>query len=333
MGTKSWTAVHRKHHALTETKDDPHSPKIEGLAKIVFEGAEYYRKAITPETLERYGKGTPDDWLERFVYSPHHYLGISVMAIIDLFLFGLTGIIVWGIQMMWIPFWAAGVINGIGHAWGYRNFECPDAARNIVPWGLFVCGEELHNNHHTYPNSPKFSVKRWEFDLGWCWIRLFQFLHLAKPISTGPIYEKDTDKQIIDLDTSWAVLNDRFHVMANFRDMVVAPLAQSLARLTPDKSSLKLLRQAKRLICREESQIKQNEQERLQKLVSRFPVLKSIYDQRVALSKVCKKRSASRDEILSSFKEWCASAEATGLEVMQDFVSELRSYTMPRARA
>lgn len=333
MATKSWTAVHRKHHALTETKDDPHSPKIEGLANIVFKGAEYYRDAITPETLEKYGKGTPDDWLERHVYSPHNYVGISVMAVLDLLLFGLTGVIVWGVQMMWTPFWAAGVVNGIGHAWGYRNFECPDAARNIVPWGFFICGEELHNNHHTYPNSAKFSVKPWEFDLGWVLIRMLETLRLAKPLSNGPIFEKDEFKRTIDLDTTWAVLNDRFNVMAQFRDSVVAPLAQSLANVTPDKKSLRLLRRAKRLICRDETQIKQKEQENLQTLISRFPVLKSIYDQRVALTKVCEKRSASREELLASFKEWCANAEASGLQVMQDFVSDLRCYTMPRARA
>ena len=333
MGTKSWTAVHRKHHALTETAGDPHSPKIEGLANILFKGAEYYRDAITPETLEKYGKGTPGDWLERHVYARHHYVGISVMAVVDILLFGLTGVIVWGLQMMWTPFWAAGVVNGIGHAWGYRNFECPDAARNIVPWGFLICGEELHNNHHTYPNSAKFSVKPWEFDWGWGLIRVLEALRLAKPLSKGPVFERDELKNTIDLDTTWAVLNDRFNVMARFRDSVVAPLARSLVSVTPDKNSLRLLRRAKRLICLDETQIKQKEQEHLQTLVSRFPVLKSIYDQRVAFTKVCENRSASREELLASFKEWCATAEATGLQVMQDFVAELRSYTMPRVQA
>ena len=186
---------------MTESKEDPHSPIIEGLANIVLKGSEYYRKAITEETLERYGKGTPDDWLERNLYFPHHYLGISIMVVTDVLLFGLTGVIVWGLQMMWIPFWAAGVVNGIGHAWGYRNFECPDASRNIVPWGIFIGGEELHNNHHTYPNSPKLSVKKWEMDIGWMWIRLFEMLKLAKANPVGPVYAKDEAKHLLSIWT------------------------------------------------------------------------------------------------------------------------------------
>ena len=174
MSTKEWTAVHRKHHACTETPEDPHSPVIEGLHEIVFKGVKHYRKGITPETLEKYGKGTPDDWLEHNVYEVREFLGIGSLAVLDILLFGVVGIVVWGVQMVWVPFWAAGVINGIGHAWGYRNFECPDHAKNIVPWAFFIGGEELHNNHHTYPNSPKLSVKWWEFDIGWMWIRLFE---------------------------------------------------------------------------------------------------------------------------------------------------------------
>jgi fatty-acid desaturase len=190
MRTKDWTAVHRKHHAVCETEEDPHSPVIYGIKKVVLEGAELYREGCTEETLQRFGKGTPEDWVERNVYTRYPYLGVSLMMIVNLLLFGPAGLVIWAVQMLWIPFLAAGVINGIGHYWGYRNFECPDAATNIVPWGILIGGEELHNNHHTYPNSAKLSVKPWEFDIGWMWIRLFTVVRLAKPLSTGPVVER-----------------------------------------------------------------------------------------------------------------------------------------------
>ena len=165
MGTLDWTAVHRLHHAKCETEEDPHSPKVKGLAEIFWNGVEHYREACTTENHEKYGKGCPDDWIERNLYSRFSKAGIGLMLVIDLALFGVLGLTVWAVQMVWIPLLAAGVINGIGHAWGYRNFECPDAARNVLPWGLLIGGEELHNNHHTYPNSAKLSQKPWELSL------------------------------------------------------------------------------------------------------------------------------------------------------------------------
>ena len=175
MLTKEWTAVHRKHHVDCETEEDPHSPQIFGLKKVLWQGAELYGvTAAKSQVLDRFGKGTPDDWIERNLYSKFKISGVGTMMVIDLMLFGVGGLTIWAIQMMWIPFWAAGVVNGIGHYWGYRNFECPDAARNLVPWGILIGGEELHNNHHTYPNSAKFSVKPWEFDLGWLYVTALQ---------------------------------------------------------------------------------------------------------------------------------------------------------------
>ena len=202
MLTKEWTAVHRKHHVHCETEDDPHSPQIFGLKKVLWEGAELYGvTAAQDDVLERFGKGTPDDWVERNVYSKFKISGVGAMMVIDLALFGVAGLTIWAIQMIWIPFFAAGVVNGVGHYWGYRNFECPDAARNLVPWGILIGGEELHNNHHTYPNSAKFSVKAWEFDMGWVWINLFKLFGLARPLSTGPIIEKVEGKVLVDKDT------------------------------------------------------------------------------------------------------------------------------------
>ena len=225
MITKEWTAIHRKHHAFCETPEDPHSPKIQGLSKIVWQGTEAYKAATRqPEIMQRFGSGTPDDWLERNVYSSHNAVGITLLAFINVALFGAIGLTIWAIQMVWIPMFGAGVINGIGHAWGYRNFECPDAATNIVPWAILIGGEELHNNHHTYPNSAKLSQRPWEIDVGWLWIRLFQTFNLAQPRSTGPVARKIPGRRSLDLDTVWALLNDRFSVMSKYADEVVKPL-------------------------------------------------------------------------------------------------------------
>ncbi len=180
--TKEWVAVHRKHHAFADREGDPHSPLIEGLRNIVIKGAFYYRKAIgQPGMLEKYGKGTPNDWLERHILTRRNTLGIILLLGIDLYLFGImVGAIVWGVQMIWIPFWAAGVINGIGHAIGYRNFEVKDESRNIAPLAIWLGGEELHNNHHADPHSAKFKAKWYEFDVGWFYIRLLALVRLAK---------------------------------------------------------------------------------------------------------------------------------------------------------
>ena len=216
MVTKEWAAIHRKHHAKCETAEDPHSPQVKGLKKVLWEGAELYQEeAKNQETLERYGQGTPDDWLERNIYTRHSAKGIVLMLLIDLLLFGIPGITIWALQMAWIPFHAAGVINGIGHYWGYRNFECKDAARNIFPWAFWIGGEELHNNHHTFATSAKFSVKWWEFDIGWGYIKLFSLLKLAKVKRLPPKVKIVPNKTCVDIETVKAIITGRFQVMSH----------------------------------------------------------------------------------------------------------------------
>ncbi len=329
MNTKEWTAIHRKHHAVCETEEDPHSPQIQGLKKIFWQGAEVYREAAIPETLERYGSGTPDDWMERNVYSRFTVLGITLMAGIDIALFGALGLTVWAIQMMWIPVMAAGVINGIGHYWGYRNFECPDAATNIVPWGIIIGGEELHNNHHTYPNSAKLSQKPWEFDIGWMYIRLFEMLGLAKARSVGPVVEKVPGKTTLDMDTAWAVLNDRFRVMAKYAEDVVSPLLeQELARA--GSATRSMVRRARRLLCREESLVDDEAKQRISELTAVSPNIKLIYDYKQRLQGVWAKRGGSAEERLKELKQWCVDAEASGIQALKEFVDELKSYSIPK---
>jgi len=328
MVTRTWTAIHRKHHATCETEDDPHSPQILGLRKVLLEGAELYREGATEETIARYGRGCPDDWIERNVYSRYSAGGVTLMALIDVALFGAVGLTVWAVQMLWIPVLAAGVINGVGHFWGYRNFECPDAARNIVPWGILIGGEELHNNHHTYPNSAKLSVKRWEFDLGWAWIRLFEALGLAKARSTGPVVAHDPAKHTLDRDAAWALVNDRFRVMARYSREVIAPMVRH-ERKRADSAARSLLRRAKAVLSREPSLVTERERQRLNLVVNRFPQLETVYRRRLELQAIWQKRGESADALLEALSDWCWRAEQSGIAVLRDFAAELKSYTMP----
>ena len=329
MLTKEWTAVHRKHHVNCETEEDPHSPQIFGLKKVLWQGAELYGvTAAKPEVLERFGKGTPDDWIERNLYSKFKISGVGTMMVIDLMLFGVGGLTIWAIQMMWIPFWAAGVVNGIGHYWGYRNFECPDAATNISPWGILIGGEELHNNHHTYPNSAKLSVQWYEFDLGWAYIRAFEFLGLAKVRSIGPVVARVPGKNAIDLDTVWGVLNDRFRVMARYANEVVAPLVdEECARL--DKPSRRVLRRSKALLCRTDMLVDDRERQQISEAITASALLRTLYELRLQLQAVWAKRSGSKEELLEAFRSWCTRAEETGIHALREFVSDLRSYSIP----
>ncbi len=328
MTTLEWTAIHRKHHATCETEDDPHSPVIKGLSTILWTGAEEYREeAKNEETLKRYGAGCPDDWIERNLYSRFPIGGVGTMLVIDVALFGAIGLTIWAVQMIWIPFFAAGVINGIGHYWGYRNYECPDAATNISPWGILIGGEELHNNHHTYPNSAKLSQKPWEFDIGWFWIRLFQTFGLAKPRSTGPVAHKVPGKQTLDLDTAWAVVNNRFQVMARYAESVVKPLVKQEL----DSSSSRAARKASTALTRDERLVDEQGQSRIDELTSASPNLATIYEFRQRLQAIWAKRGGNAEELLAALKQWCLDAEATGIQVLKDFVAELRTYTVPKA--
>ncbi len=331
MVTQEWTAIHRKHHAMCETSNDPHSPKVFGLKKVLLEGAELYGEGKHGDTLERYGKGCPDDWVERNFYR-HAVWGVTLMAIIDLALFGVNGVWMWAIQMLWIPVLAAGVINGVGHYYGYRNYECTDAATNIVPWGILIGGEELHNNHHTYPNSAKLSQKPWEFDLGYAWIRLFEMLGLASVRSTGPVVERDPNKQAIDLDTAFALLNDRFRVMERFAREVVSPMIAE-ERGRANTATAQMLRKARKLITREQSLVSDAQQAQLELALDQAPTLRKVYEARLALQQIWRERGATMEARLEALRAWCAEAESSGIQALRDFAEELKAYTIPQRAA
>ena len=333
MNTREWTAIHRKHHAKCETPEDPHSPVQKGLITVLRRGAELYQEeAKNEETLRIYGKNCPDDWIERNLYSRYPNGGITIMLAINLLLFGVIGLTVWAVQMMWIPVTAAGIINGLGHAVGYRNFECKDAATNISPWGIIIGGEELHNNHHTYPNSAKLSVKKWEFDIGWMYIRLFSMFGLAKVRRTAPIAHRVEGKQTLDMDTAMAVLNNRFQIMAQYRKMVIKPLVrQELQKM--DDSVRHVFRRAKRLLSREPSLLEPRQEERVQTMLNHSQSLRVIYEKRLALQQIWGRTSANGHDMLQALRDWCAQAEASGIKALQDFAAVLRSYSLQPQQA
>ncbi len=327
MVTSEWVAIHRKHHATTDVVGDPHSPKVLGLKKVLWEGAELYKKASKDkEMVAKYAHGTPDDWIERNLYKKYSAGGIVVMFFLNLILFGLPGITIWAIQMMWIPFHAAGVINGIGHHTGYRNFECPDAATNIIPWAFWIGGEELHNNHHAFASSAKFSVKWWEFDIGWLYICCLSFLGLAKVKKLPPQLAVDAAKSHIDLDTVKAVISNRFQVMAFYYKRVVRPILQMEKRSTNDKSEKKLFQSAGRLLRLQESLLSPKAHLRLQALLDCRERLKLVYTYRQSLQNVWLKTASSQKELVESLQQWCKQAEESGLEVLQQFARQVKNF-------
>jgi stearoyl-CoA desaturase (delta-9 desaturase) len=327
MVTGEWVAIHRKHHATTDIEGDPHSPVVLGIKKVFWEGAELYRKACDDTAMiKKYSHGTPDDWIERNLYKRHSSKGILLMLLIDILLFGLPGISIWAIQMMWIPVWAAGVVNGIGHFWGYRNFECQDAATNIFPWGFWIGGEELHNNHHTFASSAKFSVKWWEFDLGWLYIRCLSFLGLAKVKKLPPQLARQEGKLHVDLDTVKAVIGNRFQVMAHYYKNVVRPILRQVKQHDAQEEDKKLLQRAGTLLRRQEDLLSPRANTRLQALLARYEQLRIVYSYRQSLQNIWLKTAASQKELIESLQQWCKQAEESGLDVLRQFAEHLKGY-------
>ena len=331
MVTKEWVAIHRKHHAKCEGPEDPHSPHVFGINEVMWKGAELYRaEAKKAETMEKYGLGTPDDWIERNLYGRYNVLGVSLLLIAQVVLFGPVGLAMWAIQMIWIPFWAAGVINGLGHWWGYRNYEPKDGSTNISPVGILIGGEEMHNNHHAFPSSAKFSVKPWEFDIGWGYIRLLSAFGLAKVRRVAPKPVVVAGKDRIDLDTVRAVVIGRLHVLARYaRDVIRPVIADELAKA--DASCRRLYKQAGRLLTREESRIDEQARRRIGEALNLSQRLRVVYQFRTQLQEVWEKTHTNQEKLLQALQEWCAQAEATGIRALQDFARSLRGYQLATA--
>lgn len=330
MATKEWVAVHRKHHAKCETENDPHSPQVLGIDKVLWQGAELYRaEADKQETLDAYGHNTPDDWLERNLYSGRrNKLGIVLMLVINVLLFGGAGLTIWAVQMAWIPFWAAGVINGIGHYRGYRNFEVSDASTNIVPFGIIIGGEELHNNHHAFGSSAKFSVKWWEFDIGWMYIRILSMLGLAKVKKLAPKPIMDHNKPAIDKDTVMALVANRFQVMSDYAREVMKQVYKEEVRKTSDSALRHQLKRARKFLSRNDALIDDKSRLSLQSALSQNKTLDTVYEYKQRLLSIWASTTASQEQLVKDIQEWCRQAEATGIKSLQDFAKSLKSYSL-----
>lgn len=326
--TKEWAAIHRKHHAKCDTEEDPHSPQTRGIKKVLLEGAELYRaESKNKETLEKYGHGTPDDWIERHVYTPYSAAGVSALLVINFVLFGVIGVSIWAVQMMWIPITAAGIINGLGHWWGYRNYDCNDAATNIFPWGILIGGEELHNNHHTYATSAKLSSKWYEIDLGWAYIRTLEMLGLAKVKKVAPKPKLAKDKVVADLETLQSVITNRYDVMAKYAKSVKAAFHEELEHLK-HKAELeaRFLKTSRKLLQREPGKLELSQKQQLIELFKHSKALETMHQMRVELGAIWERSHSTRDQLLQQLQDWCARAEASGIKSLQEFSLRLRSY-------
>jgi stearoyl-CoA desaturase (Delta-9 desaturase) len=327
--TKEWTAIHRKHHAKCEREGDPHSPVVYGIKTVFWKGAELYRaEAKNQETLDRYGHNTPNDWIERHVYTGHSALGVSLMLVIDVALFGFLGLTVWAVQMAWIPVTAAGIINGIGHWWGYRNFEAQDASTNISPWGIIIGGEELHNNHHTYPTSAKLSVKPYEFDIGWMYISILQSIGLAHVKKTPPRLAYGDIQPVADEKTLEALIANRYEVMANYARNLRAVWAQEAAKIKLDANVIKA---ANRWLHRDTEKVPTEAVAKLERARAASPALDKMVQMREELRQIWLNTSHSREQLAADLQAWCRRAEESGIAALRDFSMKLRAVRIQTA--
>lgn len=332
MVTRAWVAIHRKHHAKCESTEDPHSPQVHGILRVLLEGSELYRAEAGKEaTLAVYGHGTPDDWLERYLYSRHPFAGVGLLMIIDVVCFGAIGLTLWALQMLWIPLFAAGVINGMGHYWGYRSFATRDASRNILPWGILIGGEELHNNHHAYSRSARLSNPNcwWEFDIGWLYIRALSLLHLATIRYATPRRIPDCKKSNCDAVTLEAVITHRFDVLSKFAKALersaLAEVRVLRARL-PELHEQRLLAALRNWLQKENTELSEPERKALDQALHASALLQTIYAMREQLVGVWQRSTATTEQLVEHLEAWCESAETSGIDPLREFSRQLRSY-------
>ncbi len=330
QNTKEWVAVHRKHHSCTEGENDPHSPYVYGIKKVLLEGAELYRlSAFDPQVSKEYGHGTPEDWVEK-IYKRYSFTGMGICLIVYLTLFGPIGLTYWAIQLAWIPFFAAGLVNGAGHYWGYRNFEPQDGSTNLTNIGIIIGGEELHNNHHAYPSSAKFSVHWWEFDIGWMYIRLLSAVGLAEVKKVAPRPNQQTAQQeneLLDLDSVRAMLTSKLHVMSDYAKQVTLPVLK--AEIGQAEGNYRAaLKRVQKAIIRERSIMTAPQIDHLNQILRDNLQLKTVYEYQQKLTALWTAKYKNNEGMLKAVAEWCQAAEATGIRVLEDFARSLRSYSL-----
>jgi len=323
MVTKEWAAIHRKHHAKCETELDPHSPQTQGIQTIMWRGADLYKiESKNQETIQKFGQGTPDDWIEKNVYQKYSWQGVGLMMIINLFLFGAIGGFVWAIQMVWIPITAAGIINGIGHYWGYRNYDCEDASRNISPFGIIIGGEELHNNHHTFATSAKLSSKWYEFDIGWLYIRCLECFGLAKVKKTIPKI-KSTEPQSISEELVKTIVMHRYEIMSRYSKTLKAAFKLEVQSM---KGLAKEFADNHHWLFKDESNLSGFQRHRLETLMIANERLKHLIEMRRELTQLWTKSTATREQLTEILHEWCLKAERSNHQLLQVFSQKLKTY-------
>ncbi|CAM4099048.1 fatty acid desaturase [Bordetella muralis] len=329
MVTKEWVAIHRKHHAKCEKEGDPHSPMLFGVWKVLFRGADLYRvESANKETMAKFGHGTPDDWLEQNVYAKHSLWGVLTMLAIDVALFGAIGLTVWAVQMAWIPFWAAGVVNGIGHFWGYRNYNSPDTSTNVFPWGIVIGGEELHNNHHAHGTSAKFSAKWYEIDIGWGYIQVLKFFGLAKVRKVAPKLKLETNTKAIDLRTLQGVITHRYEVMARYGEIIKTTLREELGKIKPahDDHSASRLQRVRRWLHRNEDVLHPEQRAEVDQAIAHNKSLSTLVQMRRELGRLWESSSASSEQLLHDLQAWCQRAQQSGIAGLEQFAQRLSRY-------
>jgi len=329
MITKEWVAIHRKHHAKVETDEDPHSPVTKGIGTVFWRGVELYREARGMRAdIEQYGRGAPEDWIERHLYTPHANLGPVALLAVNLVLFGLPGVALWAIQMAWIPFWAAGVVNGLGHWWGYRNFESADTSTNLTPWAFWIGGEELHNNHHAFPSSARFSMRRWEFDIGWAAIRGLQAVGLAKVLRVAPSMDVRPNIAVPDAETLKALLSHRFQAMTDYQRNVFVPALREEAAFAGAKLRKLLPRRMRRGLVNDGRWLKPDCRAELSSWVEQRPRIRELVEHRARLAALLEARGNDAAERLKLLQAWCHEAEASGIAALQNYAARLKGYAL-----
>ena len=329
MVTRQWVAVHRKHHAKVETIEDPHSPMVFGIKRVFWQGVELYRVAASDKAIEeKYGRGTPDDWIERNLYARFPDAGPTLLALVSIALFGFWGLAIWAIQMLWIPFWAAGLVNGLGHWWGYRNFESSDTSTNLSPWGLWIGGEELHNNHHAFPSSAKFALRRFEVDIGWMVIRLLAALRLARVLRVAPSLDVRPNVHLPDAETLRAVLTHRFHALTDYYRQVIVPTLKDEAALASERVRA-VPAKLRRALADGGRWLDGEGRQRLQALIEHRPTLGTVVEYRARLLAALDQRVP--EQALRNLQQWVREAEASGIAVLQQYAARLKAYALPAA--
>src|SRR5688500_2440256 len=332
MITREWVAIHRKHHAKCETEEDPHSPMFQGIDNVMWRGVEMYRDARGQrEDIEKYGKGCPDDWIERKLYTPHATLGPTLLLFASFIAFGFAGVALWAIQMAWIPFWAAGVVNGLGHWWGYRNFETTDTATNLSPWGVWIGGEELHNNHHAFPSSAKFALRKWEFDIGWAAIRGLQAVGLAKVLRVAPSLDVRPNIRVPDGDTMKALLAHRFQAMTDYQRNVLMPALREEAAAAGARVRALLPRKLRKGLADDGRWLPPDARAELQDWVAERPRIRTLVEYRAQLAEVLEARGQDAQATLQRLQQWCHEAEASGIRALQEYSARLKGYSLKGA--